>query len=333
MINGSVIEAVCKSYVKTILFRVLPADRRKLTSKIFSMTKGSNSKECKVNESSIAQVLRDKESLQSFFIASLGQESGLEIIELIENMHTFMTTPSDELLSFTIERMEALPMSAESVRDVLDGVMSLREDCSTKTFVDDIMNSLAPTIRKCNRIAEDSASTGGSIPKIARLYVDCTPEQKNDTSAITSWFVRTASAPVVKKEESEDEMRGGDLEQRESLIGDMMDVLNQHQEDLKQQAMLEAEAVLEEKRAEEERLKLMMNVEGKMEKKSHNVWQKRYFKLSTRYDAENKPVYTLVWYKKKGALIDPIHTVHTVYLQSTFTLNFVLLLLCRRLCS
>ena len=142
LLTCSVIEAICKSYVKTILFRVPPADRRKLTSKIFSITKGSNSKECKVTEDSIAQLMQDKESLETFFVRSLGQEDSAAATELIGNMCEFMSRPSDELLSYSIERMEALPMCAENIKDVLDGAMSLREDCSNKQFVEDIMNSL-----------------------------------------------------------------------------------------------------------------------------------------------------------------------------------------------
>jgi len=37
-----------------------------------------------------------------------------------------------------------------------------------------------------------------------------------------------------------------------------------------------------------------------MEKKSHNLWQKRFFKLSTRFVEGQGHSYTLIWYKKKG---------------------------------
>ena len=117
-----------------------------------------------------------------------------------------------------------------------------------------------------------------------------------------------------------------EMNKRATIVDDALHVLDDHQDELKKQIALEAEIELEKKKAEEERLRLMMNVEGKMEKKSHNVWQKRYFILSTRYDngnafiytyrspkhslityllcmhvyLENNPVYNLVWYKKKG---------------------------------
>ena len=77
-------------------------------------------------------------------------------------------------------------------------------------------------------------------------------------------------------------------EERSSILDDALHVLDDHQDEMKKQIAQEAEKLLVQKKEEEERVRQMMSVEGKMEKKSHNVWQKRFFKLSTRYEGKSR---------------------------------------------
>ena len=95
---------------------------------------------------------------------------------------------------------------------------------------------------------------------------------------------------MARLEEADDDE--SEIDMRATIVDDALHVLDGHQDEIKKQIALDAEIELENKKAEEERLRLMMNVEGKMEKKSHNVWQKRYFILSTRYDDGNMFIHT-----------------------------------------
>tara|TARA_A100001015_G_scaffold313178_1_gene419850 strand:+ start:1469 stop:2023 length:555 start_codon:yes stop_codon:yes gene_type:complete len=120
------VETITKTYVNTILFRVDPNDRRKLSSKIFNIAKGSKAvKEIKVSELALGKIQSDALVLKPFLIQTLGQdeEEGVvkDLMTLLTDMIDFMAAPADQLLSFTVTKMETLPQCALNIKDFLDG--------------------------------------------------------------------------------------------------------------------------------------------------------------------------------------------------------------------
>lgn len=90
------------------------------------------------------------------------------------------------------------------------------------------------------------------------------------------------------------------------LIEDVMEVLQQHDLAIDtNEHLLAQQQALEE--AEYARRKAgFISYEGYLEKKSpaHNLWQRRYFKFTTRVHDDNQSfVYTLMWFKKEGGSI------------------------------
>ena len=120
------VEAIIKTYVKTILFRVDPNDRRKLSSKIFNMAKGNKAaKEIRVSEDALNKIQGDAVLLKGFLIQTLGsdEEEGLikDLVSIITDMIDFMAAPTDQLMTHTISKMESIPQSAPSIKDFLNG--------------------------------------------------------------------------------------------------------------------------------------------------------------------------------------------------------------------
>lgn len=81
-----------------------------------------------------------------------------------------------------------------------------------------------------------------------------------------------------------------------------MEVLNL-QEEAEEEERYQQELSLMEEEAAKSKGRLL-NYSGNLEKKSpaHNLWQRRFFKLSSREtDNPDKPyIYSLIWYKKEG---------------------------------
>ena len=110
----------------------------------------------------------------------------------------------------------------------------------------------------------------GSVKKAAEVI------KRRTSMGVGTGPLLEEEVDTIKKNE-DDEMRA-------TIMDDALHVLDDHQDALKKLVAEEAEIEFQKKKAEEERLRLMMNIEGRMEKKSHNVWQKRHFILSTRYN-------------------------------------------------
>jgi hypothetical protein len=79
-----------------------------------------------------------------------------------------------------------------------------------------------------------------------------------------------------------------------------LDVLKEHDDEMLKRVAEFAEFDELQSKENEEKQKNVISIEGKMEKKSHGNWQKRFFKLNTRYSEETGNIFTLAWYKKKG---------------------------------
>ena len=117
-------ETITKTYVNTILFRVDPNDREN-SSKIFNIAKGNKAvKEIKVSELALGKIQSDALVLKPFLIQTLGQdeEEGVvkDLMTLLTDMIDFMAAPADQLLSFTVTKMETLPQCALNIKDFLD---------------------------------------------------------------------------------------------------------------------------------------------------------------------------------------------------------------------
>ena len=129
------------------------------------------------------------------------------------------------------------------------------------------------SIGRCTTVVHAGNTPGwfmGSVKKAAAVI-----KRRASMGAGTGALLEEEVVSVKKNE---------DNEMRATIMDDALHVLDDHQDALKKLVAEEAEIEFQKKKAEEERLRLMMNIEGKMEKKSHNVWQKRHFILSTRYD-------------------------------------------------
>jgi hypothetical protein len=86
-----------------MLFKTSSSERRKQSSKMFTMAKltsglstgGSGSKECKAHSEAIEQFQKDKTQFQVFFTQIAGKDDAAELIELFNDVSMFLTVPSD----------------------------------------------------------------------------------------------------------------------------------------------------------------------------------------------------------------------------------------------
>ena len=82
-------------------------------------------KEVKVSEDSLNKIQADAVLLKAFLVQTLGQDEEEKVVKdllsLITDMIDFMAAPADQLMSFTISKMESLPQCPLSVKDFLDG--------------------------------------------------------------------------------------------------------------------------------------------------------------------------------------------------------------------
>lgn len=327
----TILEEVILCYTRTILFS---SSGGSMWQALKNSAGSPSLEQCPVNPETLGRLAQDVNALNAFFGKKAGQEVATEFLELINEVSLLLFLDPQSMVVHIGSRMKEFPSAAPAIKEVMEAVFRLRQDL-TKRQLDEVLSQINPLLLTASEAARENEaqniaegrlglllfdvipaelknkSTGANRQSLRKKYFANIPllggesQVKHDAPTLSNERVSTAEdegVSLLSRSSSQDLSK---LNSSKALLGEVMEVLNQQEEE--EQAILRAEEQ-ERRELEERRGKVgVLRYDGYLEKKSpaHNLWQRRFFKLTTREtnDPLNPYSYSLLWYKKEGGSV------------------------------
>eukprot|EP01038_Epipyxis_sp_PR26KG_P013395 gene13395-17962_t len=300
---------------------------KEIKDNIVSAVASSTPSTCDVDADSLGQLAHDVNTLNAFFSQKASQDVATEFLELINEVSLMLFLDVDALVKHVTNRISEFPSAAEEIFETASGCLKLRHS-TVKKDLENFKLILDNVIENASALVEENENNNIVEGKLGLLYHALVPreclkrslklgntlaqKQKNMSKINLHSLAQNRSGDGGHDEEEEEDDEAGN-----ALLDDVMDALNE-QNKLDERYLQELEeARLREEESRAELLNETANLfyEGNLEKKSAgtgNLWQKRWFKLTSRDNTANndpnKPfIYHLMWLKKEnGSVIKSI---------------------------
>jgi len=160
--------------------------------------------------------------------------------------------------------METLPKAAAAIVDIVDACTFLREDVTSKVFVDDLVSSLTAKIKDCLPLANEMDTEGIAEPRLSKLYNGAVPKSADGGGMFDSSpsWLGSLSKPAKAQQVILNEVPEASPEDRETLVDDVLDALKYSEGEQAARIAQEAEYEIQLKQEEDARKAGMMSLEG-----------------------------------------------------------------------
>lgn len=287
---------------------------------------------------------KDMKELESLYEKLLPPDATKLFNNILSEVYLMITLPYEKIPTHVLARISEFPSSAQEIANIAKACINLRKDIDIDEK-EEFEMCIKPALMHASDLANQYEQDGIAEGQLGLMYLDIENiVQKNVDSEIkvenkgNTIAQKLRNAAMIKlksfkslleiddEDENKDEaseydskLRNDEANKRRNLalesssgsdlvssIMEEMESINQYKLDL---SLAEAEDKVKEEEMLNEKKSNLLSLEGHLEKKSpkHNLWQNRWFKLTTRqqYDESGEEVlkYIIMWFEKKGSSV------------------------------
>jgi len=284
-----------------------------------------NAGRCAVDADSLGRIAQDINTLNSFFSRKTSQTTATDYLEILNDVSLMLFTEFHNVLKHAIARISEFPSASEAVFQTGLSCLKLRDDV-TRDELQIFELQLRPALDCAPSAMKQNEVLGIAEGRLGLFYNDLVPKELLQAAmnsrggaaagmTLAQRLKNMSNIPLFQNkdslaEKSKEGFQDGEESEKEDdkgLLGGVMEALSQQEEEDRAWQQSKEEELLKE---EEMRCKVgILSYDGYLEKKSpaHNLWQRRWFKLSTREavpaNLDRPYVYNLMWYKKEGGAV------------------------------
>lgn len=301
---------------------------------------GSDKKLNMSDPNCIERMERDMKELETLYEKLLDPDAITLFNNILSEIYLMITFPYEKIPSHVLARISEFPSSAQEIAKIAKHCINLRDDIDDDEK-EEFEMCIKPSLMNASELAYQYEQNGIAEGQLGLLYLDIAKllhnssneENKGNTLAqklrgVAMIKLKSFKNMLDMSMDDDDEETSNveiDAKREEEVIkrrnlaiesnsgSDLVSSIMEEMESMHQYKLELGLAAAEDKIREEEILKekrsFLLSMEGNLEKKSpkHNLWQNRWFKLTTRqdYDESGQETlkYIIMWFEKKGSSV------------------------------
>ena len=291
----------------------------------------------------IDRLEQDMKELESLYERLLPPDATKLFNNILSEVYLMITLPYEKLPTHILARISEFPSSAQEIASIAKACINLRNDIDIDEK-EEFEMCIKPALMHATDLANQYEQDGIAEGQLGLMYLDIENlVQKNINSEIkvknkgNSIAQKLRNAAMIKLKsfksllDIEDEVENNEVDEydnnlrndeankrrnlasestsRSDLVSSIMEEMESIHQYKLELSLAEAEDKAKEEEMLNEKKSYLLSLEGHLEKKSpkHNLWQNRWFKLTTRqqYDDSGEEVlkYIIMWFEKKGSSV------------------------------
>jgi len=288
----------------------------------------------------VERLEQDMKELETLYEKLLDPEAITLFNNILSEIYLMITFPYEKIPSHVLARISEFPSSAQEIANIAKHCINLRDDIDDEER-EEFEMCIKPALMNAAELANQYEQNGIAEGQLGLLYLDIAKplqkasgaDQENKGNTLAQKLRAAAmiklksfknmldidddeeetNTDVTDSQKEEEAIKRRNLAIESNSGSDLVSSIMEEMESMHQYklelGLAEAEDQIRNEEILRQKKSFMLAMEGHLEKKSpkHNLWQNRWFKLTTRQDfddsGEETLKYIIMWFEKKGSSV------------------------------